>query len=284
MTAADAGPDVRTAVRRFATEARPGIVASPRYRARYVVWGSGPPLVFAHGLTDRAKSFALVMPRLADRFTCIAVELANSLDDGANLTAYRHHHHVDDLVCVLNHLGYDRVDLVGSSYGSTIALRTLALAPDRVRRCILSGGFARRPLAWFERIPAILARPWPGRIGDVLGRRLVLGRLDKAQFACAAPDVYRLFRDCTNSTPIRALTHRTLLLASLDLRPTLPSIPHSVLLIGGDDDRIVPQKFRAELAAGLTNVRQVEIAGCGHGPQYTHPGPMADAIREFLLT
>jgi pimeloyl-ACP methyl ester carboxylesterase len=284
MMAANAGPDVRTAVRRFTAEAQLGLVVTPRYRARYVVWGSGPPLVFVHGLTDRAKSYALVMPRLADRFTCIAVELANGLDDGANLMAYRHHHHVDDLVCVLNHLGHDRVDLVGSSYGSTIALRTLALAPDRVRRCILSGGFARRPLAWFERIPAILARPWPGRVGDVLGRQLVLGRLDKAQFACAHPDVYRLFRDCTNSTPIRALTHRSLLLADLDLRPILPSIPHTVLVIGGDDDRIVPQKYRAELAAGLPNVREVEIAGCGHGPQYTHPGPMAEAIREFLFT
>jgi pimeloyl-ACP methyl ester carboxylesterase len=281
-SAADAA--VESAVRRFGAEAWPGVVVTPRYRCRYFTWGTGPPLVFVHGLTDRARSFALVMARLADRFTCISVELANGRDDGANLAAYRHRHHVDDLVCLLDHLGYESVNLIGVSYGSTIALRTLAEAPSRVRRCVLQGGFARRPLKWFERVPARLARPWPGLLDDVLGRRLVLSRLDRAPFAAAPRAAYRFCNACTLSTPIRALTHRTLLLERLDLRPLLPAVRHPVLMIDGDDDRIVPEVYHAEVATAVPEVRRVVVAKCGHYHHYTHPGPVADAIRDFLLS
>jgi len=284
MTPAAAEADAETALRRFEAEARPGAVATPRYRCRYYVWGNGPPLVFVHGLTDRAKSFALVMARLADRFTCVSVELANGRDDGANLTAYRHRHHVEDLVVLFDHLGNERVDLFGSSYGSTIALRALVEASGRIRRCVLQGGFARRPLRWFERVPARLTRPWPGVIDDVLGRRLVLNRLDRDQFATVHRTAFRLYRDCTGSTPIRALTHRTLLLDRLDLRPALPVIRHPVLMIDGDDDRIVPEAWHAEVATGLPDCRRVILAKCGHYQHYTHPGPVAAAVRDFLLS
>jgi pimeloyl-ACP methyl ester carboxylesterase len=274
---------IETALRRAETEMRYGWVSTPRYRCRYALWGEGPPLVFVHGLTDRAMSFALVLSRLTDKFTGVIFELAEGLADGARLGAYRHRHHAEDLIVLLDHLGYDQVNLVGSSYGSTIALRTTATYPSRVRRLVLQGGFARRPLRWFERGPARLARYWPGRIGDVPGRGPVLDRLDGPQFVAAPAEAYQLFRGITSSTPIRAFTRRSLVLDRLDLRPWLPDIRLPVLLVGGDDDWIVPRRYEAELEAGLSDVRRVEIARCGHYPQYTQPEAMADAIRNFLL-
>src|SRR4029077_19921699 len=95
--------------------------------------------------------------------------------------------HAEDRIRLLDHLGYDRVDLLGSSYGSTVAIRVLESYPGRVRRGVLQGGFARRPLRWFERGPARLARYWPGRLDEVPGRMYVLDRLDGAQVAAATP-------------------------------------------------------------------------------------------------
>jgi pimeloyl-ACP methyl ester carboxylesterase len=278
------GPDPDDALRRYGTEARHDSFHTGRYRCRYVLWGQGPPLVFVHGLTDRAASFSRVMARLADRFTCVGFELADGQGDEAAVGTIRHRHHAEDTIRLLDHLGYGHTDLLGSSYGSTVAIRVLGTYPDRVRRGILQGGFARRPLRWFERGPARLARYWPGLVGGVPGRHFVLSRLDGPQFATALPEVKHHFLTCTGRTPIRALCRRTLFLDRLDLRPWLPDIPQPVLMIGGAEDRIVPLQYQAELEAGLRNVRRVEISGCGHYPQYTHPGAMADAIRTFLLS
>ncbi len=45
--------------------------------------------------------------------------------------------HVDDLVGVLDHLGWGRVDVIGHSLGGNLAVRLLAAYPGRVRRLML---------------------------------------------------------------------------------------------------------------------------------------------------
>jgi pimeloyl-ACP methyl ester carboxylesterase len=83
-------------------------------------------------------------------------------------------------------------------------------------------------------------------------------------------------------TPIRAAALRGLAIDRTDLRPVLPDVRVPVLLVTGDHDPLVSPECTAELARGLPDVRRVEFAGCGHYPQYTHPGQMAEAIGEFL--
>ena len=94
--------------------------------------------------------------------------------------------------------------------------------------------------------------------------------------------MYEFFLANSGRTPIRTACLRALTLARLDLRPLLPSIRTPVLMIGGDRDAIVPRWCEREVEEGLPDVRRVEFSPCGHYPQYTHPGPMADAIRAFL--
>jgi pimeloyl-ACP methyl ester carboxylesterase len=249
---------------------------------RYVSWGGGPPLVIIHGLADVARSFAPVMARLADRFTCVAYELPNGLDDGAALGRYTHPHLVADLFALLDHLHITRTAILGSSFGSTIALAALAAAPGRFPRAVVQGGFARRPLKFWERRLALPARYWPGRFHDMPFRARVMRRLEWAAFQHSPEEVYRFYQRNNGLTPIRAAALRGILLHRLDLRPKLPHVRTPVLMIGGDRDGIVPRVYEAEVEAGLPDVRRVEFSPCGHYPQYTHPGPMADAIRAFL--
>ncbi len=277
--------ELTTALARFDAETRSGVVHTGRYRMRYVAWGEGgrPPVVFVHGLTDQPRSFAMVMARLVDLgFRCAAYHLPNGLDDDANLGAYKHPHLVADLVALLDHLRVETADLVGSSFGSTITLRALAMHPGRFRRGVLKGGFARRPLMRIERGLARLGRYWPGRCGQLPGWRQAMARLEGRGFARCPPSVFEFMLACSGRTPIRAAARRALILDTLDLRPLLPAVPHPVLMIGGDLDGIVYRWCEAEVERGLKDVRRVELSPCGHYPQYTMPGPSADAIAEFL--
>ncbi len=277
--------ELQAAQARFNAEATCGAFHTGRYRLRYAVWGESarPPVVFVHGLTDQARSFVMVMARLVDAgFRCVGYELPNGRDDDADLGAYQHAHLVDDLIALLDHLRIDRADLLGSSFGTTVALRALATHPDRFRRGVLKGGFARRPLSAIERGPAWLARRWPLRLGQLPGYRLVMARLEGRGFARCPPEVFRYLLTCTGATPVRAVARRALMLAALDLRPLLPRVSQPVLMIGGDCDGIVPRWCEEEVERGLKNVRRVELSPCGHYPQYTMPGPTAEAIAGLL--
>jgi pimeloyl-ACP methyl ester carboxylesterase len=287
MTNQPPAPDeLKTALIRLDTESEPGVVVTPRYRMRYFTWGpaSGrPPVVFVHGMADRARSFAMVMARLANAgFRCVGIELASGRGDGANLGMYRHRHFAADLLVLVDHLGIGRADLFGSSFGSTVVLRTAISCPDRVRRVVLQGGFARRPLARWERGLSRLGRYWPWLMRDLPFRVAEMNRLEARHFRTSPPEVMRFLLDNSGGTPCRAAALRTLMLDRLDLRPYLSAVRCPVLMLGGDGDSIVPRQYEAEVEAGLPDVRRVEFAGCGHYPQYTRPAGSAAAVVGFL--
>jgi pimeloyl-ACP methyl ester carboxylesterase len=61
------------------------------------------------------------------------------LESNADLTKYGTRDAVADLDSVRAALGYDKIDLFGLSYGTTVALRYLATHPGRVRAAVLMG-------------------------------------------------------------------------------------------------------------------------------------------------
>jgi len=275
------------ALARSDVEAVQGSFPTGRYRCRYLTWGTShrPPVVFIHGMADQARSFAMVMAHLVDAgFRCVGYELPNSLDDTANLGMIRHADLAEDLVALLDHLKVPVADLVGSSFGTTISLRALTRHPNRFRRVVLKGGFARRPLLRIERGLSRLARYWPWRMAELPFREFVMRRLEGGQFVGCPAEVYEFLLWCSGVAPCRAAARRTLIIDKLDLRPILHQVHHPVLLIGGDRDVIVHRSCEADLETGLPNVRRIEFSPCGHYPQYTLPGPTADAIRDFFAS
>jgi len=57
--------ELRAALTAFRHDAKHGTLDTGRYRMRFFVWGSGPPLVFVHGMADAARAFVMVMHRLS---------------------------------------------------------------------------------------------------------------------------------------------------------------------------------------------------------------------------
>lgn len=305
----------------FRREVTPATLDTGRYRMRYFVWGGvdeapspellrdstsppgersrpktagegaastrdnndRPPIVFVHGMADAAAAFVMVMHRLVGRFTCVAYELPDGTTDGSYLARYSHADYTADLLALLDHLGFARAAVFGSSFGSTIALAALAAAPQRFTHGVLQNGFACRPLHWSQRRLCQVARYWPWWFGDWPGiHAAVMRRVERPAFSVMPPAVAAFFLANGARTPICASTLRTLTIGRTDLRPLLPTIRTPVLLLRSDCDPLVPQWCWDELEAGLPNVRRVVFTGCGHYPQYTHPKETAEAVAEFL--
>jgi pimeloyl-ACP methyl ester carboxylesterase len=257
--------------------------AGPRHRMTFRTLGEGLPVVLLPGLASTYRGYAPTLIRLARRFRTVQLDYPGEhADDGADLARITHDHLVDDLTGLLDHLGLPWAFPFGLSFGSTIAIKALHRSPERFPKAALQGGFARRRLMPAERLALALGRRIRGKTSRLPLHEWGLARGNKVTFPADDPDRWAHYVEENGLTPIASLTHRLDLLDRLDLRPILPEIGQEVLVIHGTADRIVPMARHEELVGGLPNARAILMAGVGHQPHWTHPGPLADLVGGFF--
>jgi pimeloyl-ACP methyl ester carboxylesterase len=269
------------AVARFEREAEHGVCDTGRYRCAYYAWGTGPPLVFVHGMGDRARAYVPVISLLAPFFRCIAYELPAGHGDGAALGRYRHADLVADLFALLDHLGTPRSYIFATSFGATITLAALHARPQRLPRAVLAAGFARRPLAPLECLLAGLVSRLPVSIGALPLDR-ARGRRALGPHARRRPDLFAYYLRTAGTATLDVHAWCARMIHRTDLRPLLPEVRQPVLLLVGDCDRIVRRACEEELLEGLPCADRIEIGECGHCAHYTHPEVVAELVRRFL--
>src|SRR5262249_15179551 len=106
---------------------------------------------------------------------------------------------------------------------------------------------------------------------------------NKAEFPAILEDRWSFYLEKNGQTPIRSLAHRVALLTQLDLRPELPAIAPEILLLQGNEDRIVPRRDFDLLKATLPRAEGVIMPTVGHQPHLTHAEVLARLIGDWLL-
>lgn len=116
--------------------------------------GSGPLLVFLHGINSDGTDWRPVIDRIGPGYRCIAFDLLGfGLSPKPTDVAYSADDHCRVIAATLHDLGItERFVLVGYSLGGDIAIRYASTYPDRLRRLFLlsapfylpADAFARR--------------------------------------------------------------------------------------------------------------------------------------------
>ncbi len=101
-------------------------------------FGSGPPVVFLHGFPTHGYTWRFLLPALAERYTCITVDLAGLGDSRWHAkTDFRFTAQARRVNALLARLGLERCALVAHDTGATVA-RLVALGdPARVAGQVL---------------------------------------------------------------------------------------------------------------------------------------------------
>jgi pimeloyl-ACP methyl ester carboxylesterase len=275
-------PPLRQVLERLQSEASHGTFDTGRYRCSYYAWGSGPPLVFISGLSTDALSFAPVMVHLAAQFRCVAYDFPAGRGDGAALGRLTHADLVNDLFALLDYLGEQRSYLFGFSFGSTVALAALRAQPERFPRAILQGGFACRRLAAAEVLLARLTRHCWAPMRKLPFFVSLLRRSHAAPFAGRPTDAWEFFLERCCTPAMAPVAHRALMLHDFDMTQALAEVRQPVLLVSGDRDPLVGPDCAAVLRNGLPDAVEVELTACGHFAALSHPGVLAELVRQFL--
>jgi pimeloyl-ACP methyl ester carboxylesterase len=250
----------------------------------YRVLGKGPPLILIPGIASTYRTFALLLNQLGERFRTVIYDYPGEHDgDGADLRCITHDQMVEDLVGMIEHLNIGRVFLVGFSFGSTITLKALHREPRRFPKAVVQGAFAFRSFTTLERWALRLGRLVPGNIARLPLRRWVLTYNSKTEFPSILDDRFSFYLEQNGLTPIHSLAHRVGLLTEFDLRPILAKIPTELLLIQGNEDRIVARENFEQLKAALPRAEGVILPTVGHNPQLTHAEAVAGLIGNWLL-
>jgi pimeloyl-ACP methyl ester carboxylesterase len=264
-------------------------------QVHYKQAGQGEPvLVLLHGFAASTFSWRKVMAPLSEQGTAVAFDRPGSgltqrplPGDWEGESPYSPEAQADQTIGLLDVLGVEKAVLVGNSAGGTIALLATLRHPQRVAALVLVDAaiYVGGPPGW---IRPFLRLPQVRRLGPLLvrsiqrgGRRL--GRIAWHDPARLTPQTWEGYR-----TPLRAhdwdvgLWELTEASHPLHLERRLAEIHVPVLVITGDDDRIVPTAQSVRLAAEIPGAELVVIPRCGHVPHEERPAAFLDAVAGFL--
>jgi pimeloyl-ACP methyl ester carboxylesterase len=252
----------------------------------YVMSGSGRPVIYIHGAKSSVYDFTLsIAGDLATSYTAVAFDRPGAGFSGRPAqTGGSPQAQAAVLRSAAHELGLERPILLGHSFGAAVALAWALDAQAEVGAVVTICGYVLPlggPPPWvvaLMRSPAILKGV--GRLGrSRLGRPLVDSALRRAFYPGEVP------ADYARITPALALDDARLVHDGQDRRsaedglralaPRYPGLRVPVVILVGDQDRMVPPRTSARLHALLPASELVHVADAGHLPQFTQP----DAVR-----
>jgi pimeloyl-ACP methyl ester carboxylesterase len=265
----------------------------------YKEMGQGEPvIIFLHGFGASEFSWSEVMEPLSKSGRVIAYDrpgfgLTERPLDGnwTGTSPYSVQGNVELLDGLMNELGVDKAILVGNSAGGEVAAAYAIEHPERVQGLVLvdpavGNGHGGRLPQWA--LP-VMSLPQMRHIAPLLVRNLA-GEMGNNTIRMAwhdpsriDPKVYEGYRK-----PLRAdnwdkaLYEFTIAGNPVNYSEHLKDLAMPVLIITGDDDRIVPTAQSIQLSREIPGSELVVLNSCGHVPQEECPDQFMTSVQAFL--
>lgn len=249
--------------------------------------GAGEPVLYLHGVADMHGAAAGPFPfhdALGSRVRLLAPAhpgCAGSAEDDTMES-------IDDLVFhtleVMDALGLDRVDLVGTCVGGWLAAEIAVRNPERVRRLVLIGATGLfvpgAPIA--DLFMAV--QPRNGGIADL--RAMLFSDAESELSGALFPDQpadksvgmmrYQVFRFSSR------IGFQPPYFYHVKLRDRLHRFAGPALVLWGGADKFVPTSHARAYGEGLAGSAVEMIEGSGHAVHLEAPDIVAETVAAFI--
>jgi pimeloyl-ACP methyl ester carboxylesterase len=248
----------------------------------YEMQGSGPLVVFLHGIGGNRTNWYEQLDHFGDRFCAVTWDARGygASDDPPQTLKFGDY--ADDLNRLLDHFQAERAHLVGLSMGGMIIQDFYARYPQRVATLSLvdtSSGFGgtseevkrdflSRRLDPLERgmTPADIA---PGVVQVLAGK--------------SAPEAVRAkLRASLSALRVEPYKQALHAIITTDFRSMLATIEVPTLVIVGDEDVVTPPPASDFLVKSIPGASLITIPQAGHLTNIEKPEAFRAALRPFL--
>lgn len=242
--------------------------------------GSGPDLVFVHGMCGDARVWEDQVSRLGDRFRCTSYDRRGHTRSAPDHGAHSVERHADDLAALIERLRLGPCVAVGSSGGARVVVALMHRHPESLRGAVVS----EPPMAvlapeLFSEMFAAVA-PKVKRAADEGGPRAAVD----AFFEVMCPGLWATIDDPVKD---RYRDNAEMLFADLNMPPypitlsDLTSVDVPALVIGGSRSHPAPLAGARTLADHLPRARFLEL-DCGHVTYAEQPEAFAAGVAGFM--
>lgn len=261
----------------------------------YVDNGSGPVVLFIHGILGSQQQWARLVDRVDDDHRVLVPDLFGHGESDKPVGDYSLSAHAATMRDLLDHLGIERVTLVGHSLGGGIAMQFFYLFPERVERLVLvsSGGLGRE----VNIVLRSATLPGAAQVLSVLASAPVVSQVEALGRGASrlgwrpGSDLSAIWRgfsslgDRGSRSAFLATTRAVIdvggqtISAHDHLEGALP-IP--TLIVWGSKDRMIPVAHALSVQSALPDCRVEVFEGAGHFPHLDDPSRFARVLRDFV--
>jgi proline iminopeptidase len=278
------------------------LTASDGRRLAYTRTGSGPTLVCHGGGPGFSSLYLGNLGGLDEDLELVLLDPRGTggSDRPSDARAYAIDDYAEDVEELREHLGLERIDLLGHSHGGVVAMAYAARNPERVGRLILASTLARwapeqeramqeamagqEDEPWYEDALAALQAEQAGEfssdeeLGELAIREFPFYFASFGEKEQAYLDTLRA--ETPNADAL--LLFNKEIFESFDLRPELARITAPTLVLTGELDFITGPVCAAEISGEIANVETEILPGTGHFVFVESPEAFGRAVLGFL--
>jgi 3-oxoadipate enol-lactonase len=254
---------------------------SDTVKLHYSESGQGPPVVLLHGFPLTSAIWTQQRQRLADHYRVITPDLRGHGQSPAPAGVYAMEALAGDVLALLDSLRIEKAVIMGHSMGGYVTLAAWRLASERFPALGLIDSQAGADTAEGRQGRMQLAEKVAAQ-GTQVAADAMLSRLFAPSIEAGGP-VWEQVRQMIMNTPqagiIGALNGMAV---RPDSHPILPTIDVPVLIVTGDQDKIIPLAIAETMTAAFSKATLKVIANAGHMTMLEQPEATTKAIEEFL--
>lgn len=255
-------------------------------RTNYHDAGSGHPALLIHGSGPGVTGWAnwrLTIPVLSQVSRVIVPDMVGfGFTDRPAGIQYNLDTWVAQVIGLLDALKIEKTDLIGNSFGGSLALALAIRHPQRVRRLVLMGSVGVHfelttglDLAWGY-TPSIANMR---KLLDVFAydRNLVTDELAELRYkASIQPGFQEAFSSMFPAPRQNGIN------ALMSKEEDIRALPHDTLVIHGREDQIIPLANSVTLANWIPRSQLHVFGRCGHWTQIEHAARFNKLVSNFF--
>ena len=251
-------------------------------RIRYRQEGSGPVVVFTHGLGSHLDAWEQTAATFRDRYTVLTWDVRGFGDSDRRPETMAPETWASDLAAVLDEVGADEAVIGGISMGGVVSQRFALDFPNRTRALIListSSEVNERAAAGWNARADIVERDGLAKALAPTGPALSYGKEYRERHAEDIAEAGRLTIE-RNDAACYAAACRAV--SDIDYTADLETVTCPTLILQGLEDALTPPGGSVIMSRRIPGSRLVMLENCGHAIPTERPDEFHAEVEAFL--